>query len=63
MRIERAFVTRDIVGFRAFGWQYDWRRGHWLPFSVRNGHQHWHVLHLGRFGMLTAAPMRGKPKL
>jgi hypothetical protein len=38
---------------RAFGWQLDYRRDGWLPFSIRYGHRRWHILQLGRMGCVT----------
>jgi hypothetical protein len=52
----RIFATRYAIGFRALGWQFDYRPDGHLPFSIRHGKRKpaWKVLHLGRLGCLTA---------
>ena len=55
---QRIFVGRNISGVRAFGWQIDYRPDGWLPLGVREGWERWHVLRVGRCGVITAARMR-----
>jgi hypothetical protein len=54
------YRSSQIWAVRAIGWQLDWRKTPWEPFSVRVlGHKPtWHTLRLGRFGRITLGRIR-----
>lgn len=54
----RLHAGNGMVAVRAFGWQLDYRRDPWLPFSVREGKSDWRILRLGRFGNVTLGRLR-----
>lgn len=55
---------REIVAIQAFGYQLDWRRQHWRPFSIRMGwRQDYPSLSLGRFGEVCFGPLYGNDGL